>query len=212
MYLSALEQFEIVPFLAFGSQTLSLPNSVISFIFCILFLFIALNICCCVIASCTYAYLFWKFKSKTYNDKYRPTHTFTTGVRYVDYPPEHGKRVKRIFIPVEITDQMSSDLTINFISKYYHSHPWVTESRFHFLYLGVFYFADKAYISNVNDLASYIRKENVDFTFVYPKNSKRKDIDAFLKKSLDTFIKKNKSDPFHISFVVLTLIDDTSTF
>lgn len=38
MYLSALEQFEIVPFLAFGSQTLSLPNSVISFIFCIGFL------------------------------------------------------------------------------------------------------------------------------------------------------------------------------
>jgi ATP synthase subunit 6 len=38
MYISALEQFEIVPFLALGNQSLSLPNSVISFIFCILFL------------------------------------------------------------------------------------------------------------------------------------------------------------------------------
>jgi ATP synthase subunit 6 len=42
MYFSALEQFEIVPFLSFGSSYYSLPNSVLSFIFCILF-FMYLN-------------------------------------------------------------------------------------------------------------------------------------------------------------------------
>jgi hypothetical protein len=199
MYILALEQFEIVPFLALKNLSLSLPNSVISFIFCLTVGFFV---------SCL-LYIFFYINSRKNKLKILSKITDVPGWsdtidrknakihhRYIYADIYQGKK-KSAMVSVDVRVDGWRDIgpASSFIKDVYTKHPFVSSGVPHHLQM----------------LGAYTLKKNgpqtkeLGYRIFTSVPFDGFSVGYFFKSSLEGFHKKHTAEGYRLSRVILLL-------
>ena len=197
MYLSALEQFEVVPFLAFGSQTFSLPNSVTSFIFCIFFLIYLNNLKKIKIQNhLSVVNSPDLLKSVDYKSLVRYRNFL-----YADIYP-NGKKAAFISIDVNIIGYADCEQTSAFVNKVYTGHPFYLGGVPHTIHMVVSYHVyNKKTFDNIGPLRTQVLGSHVMGPFSFGDNY----VYGFFQTQFNNFHSQNMHHSYHVNRVVLVL-------
>ena len=201
MYISALEQFEIVPFLALGSQSLSLSNSVISFIF-----YGAAGFFACCLSYIIFFLLANNNKAKIMSkitdipgwSETMDKKTLKMHHRYIYaeiYPK--GKRSAMISIDVYVSGWKDIGPASSFIKEVYANHPFVSSGVPHNLEMLGFYTVKTNNIEAQMEELGYKLFTSVAFDAF--------SVGRFFKSSLEGFHKKYTYEGYSLSRVILLL-------